>query len=340
MRILFLLFSLLFVLNSNAVEKGQFLGSKAIESVPDWFKTTFLDLSDDIAEASENNRHVMLYFHQDGCPYCAKLIKDNFHNKSLVAKLKKDFDTIETNIWGDRELTDWSGKEFSEKEFAEFMRVQFTPTLVFLNSKGDTVLRLNGYQSTTKMFKVLDYVADKKYLNQSFANYINTFNKNTDGSLNKNILFEKPPHILTRSKKFPAQEYLAVFFEQPSCPNCDNFHKNIIQLDKSKELLKQMQVVQLNALSNEKIITPAGKKTTASKWYESLNLTYKPAIVFFDKFGKEIIRKDAMFKTFHWYGIMTYVLSGKYQNQPNFQRYLENKADQIREKGVDVNIWN
>jgi hypothetical protein len=31
----------------------------------------------------------MIYFHQNGCPYCAKLVKDNFHDKKLVAKLQK-----------------------------------------------------------------------------------------------------------------------------------------------------------------------------------------------------------------------------------------------------------
>jgi cytochrome oxidase Cu insertion factor (SCO1/SenC/PrrC family) len=42
-----------------------------------------------------------------------------------------------------------------------------------------------------------------------------------------------------------------------------------------------MQVVRFNALSNEKLITPSGQRTTAKDWYEALKLTYKPAIVFF-----------------------------------------------------------
>jgi hypothetical protein len=37
-----------------------------------------------------------------------------------------------------------------------------------------------------------------------------------------------------------------------------------------------MQVVRLNALSNEKLITPSGKRTTAKDWYKALKLTYKP----------------------------------------------------------------
>ncbi|WP_201342200.1 hypothetical protein [Abyssogena phaseoliformis symbiont] len=91
------------------------------------------------------------------------------------------------------------------------MKVQFTPTLVFLNSKGDSVLRLNGYQSVEKIHKVLDYVSAKKYLNQSFSSYSNNLKKDKTGSLNQNPLFETPPHMLSRNKALPAQNYLAVF---------------------------------------------------------------------------------------------------------------------------------
>jgi len=37
------------------------------------------------------------------------------------------------------------GKVMREKEFARLMRVQFTPTILFLDEKGGTVARLNGY---------------------------------------------------------------------------------------------------------------------------------------------------------------------------------------------------
>ncbi len=41
-----------------------------------------------------------------------------------------------------------------------------------------------------------------------------------------------------------------------------------------------MQVVQLNALSETKIIAPSGKRTTAKKWYEDLKLTLSQPLCF------------------------------------------------------------
>lgn len=324
---------------TGEVKHGEFLGAKTVETLPNWFKTSFLDFAEDLEQATDNNRHVMIYFHQNGCPYCAKLVEDNFHDNILVAKLKKYFDVIQINMFGNRALTDWQGKEFNEKEFARFMQVQFTPTLVFLNAKGTTVLRINGYQSIEKMHQVLDYVAHNKYLTQSFSGYLNLLKKNQTGRLNQSPLFESVPHLLARSKTQPAQDYLAVVFEELNCKACDEFHQNLAKSDSTKKLLAQLQVVQLDAHSNEKLITPTGEKTTASQWYEALKLTYKPAVVFFDKHGIEVIRKDAMFRKFHFESIIDYVLTGNYQHQPSFQRYIEQKADELRAQGVDVNIW-
>ncbi len=343
MYIVYLFFSLLLwqpsLFAQQPAKHGEFLGAKSVEVLPDWFKTSFLDFNEDLQEAADENRHVMIYFHQNGCPYCAKLVEDNFHNPILVAKLRKHFDAIQINMWGDRNLTDWQDREFSEKQFASLMKIQFTPTLIFLNHKGDSVLRLNGYQSVDKMHKALDYVAGKKYLKQSFATYINQHKRNKTGVLNKNPLFESAPHLLARSKALPAQKYLAVFFEEPNCTTCDTFHNTLMSLTQTKKLLEPMQVVQLNALSEEKLITPAGKRTTASQWFDDLKLTYKPAIVFFDKTGREIIRKDAFFKAYHFHSIIDYVLSGDYQQQPNFQRYIEKRSDELRAKGINVDIW-
>ncbi|MFA7386616.1 MAG: hypothetical protein WCZ87_03030, partial [Thiohalobacteraceae bacterium] len=35
---------------------------------PAWFKNSFLDLREDVAEARAEDKQVVLYFYQDGCP--------------------------------------------------------------------------------------------------------------------------------------------------------------------------------------------------------------------------------------------------------------------------------
>ena len=99
---------------------------------PAWFKVSFLDLFEDIEEATDNNKRLMVYYYQDGCPYCKKLIEDNFSLRPIADKTQKYFDVVAINLWGDNEVT-VGDKSYTEKEFAEALKVQYTPTLLFFD---------------------------------------------------------------------------------------------------------------------------------------------------------------------------------------------------------------
>jgi thioredoxin-related protein len=57
------------VLAASAAESGRLTGGIRYE-IPAWFKTSFLDLAEDAAEAAEADKHVLLFMHLDECPYC------------------------------------------------------------------------------------------------------------------------------------------------------------------------------------------------------------------------------------------------------------------------------
>ena len=68
--------------------------------IPAWFKNSFLDLRDDLRDAAAARKRVMIYFGQNGCPYCKRLMEVNFRQADIVAKTRRHFDAIEINIFG------------------------------------------------------------------------------------------------------------------------------------------------------------------------------------------------------------------------------------------------
>ncbi len=92
--------------------------------------------------------------------------------------------------------------------------------------------------------------------------------------------------------------------------------------------------------SDEKIITPSGNKLAIRDWAKKLNVKYAPSLVFFNNAGKEVFRSDGYLKAFHTQSIMDYVASGTYKTQPNFQRYIDSRADHLHEQGIDVNLMD
>lgn len=319
---------------------GEYKGAIATE-YPDWFKASFLNFEEDIQEAGENNKRVMLYFHQDGCPYCNALVERNMSQKNVKELLQTRFDVIAINMWGDREVVSVAGNAYTEKSFAEALKVQFTPTLIFFNEQGKIILRLNGYLPPQNFLLALRYVADKLETQQQYRSYIKAnLVTSSGGDLNEQSFFALPPHDLTLSDNQPWARPLAVFFEQKQCPNCDSLHQKVLTDPDTRTVIEKFKVVQLDMWSKDTmIILPNGETASARDWAQQLDIKYAPTIVVFARNGEEVIRTEAYFKVFHTQSIFHYVLSEAYTTQPNFQRYLSARADALLEQGIDVDIW-
>lgn len=305
-------------------------------SIPSWFKESFLDIREDIDEAASKNKRLMIYFHQDGCPYCAELVNNNFSQKKIVDFMAKHFDAIEINMWGDREVAALNGKTLTEKVYAAAIKVWFTPTLLFFDEKGNIALRINGYYPPHQFLAALEYVAGKNEKKTDFRSfYAKKSPPKSTGKLNKQAYFMKPPYNLVRKK---GQKPLAVLFEQKDCPACDTLHKTIFPLPDTKKQLDRFDIVQLDMWSKTPVITPSGKKTTAKKWAKKLGINYAPSIVCFND-GKEAVRIEAFLKSFHIQSILDYCASRAYIKEPSMQRFIEHRAQKILDRGGKVDLW-
>lgn len=309
--------------------------------IPAWFKESFLDFREDVREAAASKKRVMIYFGQDGCPYCKQLLETNFTQKDIVAKMKKNFDAIAINMWGDRETVWIDGKSRSEKEFAKALKVNFTPTLLFLDETGKVILRLNGYYPPARFNAALDYVAQHKEKTIAFAEYMKSVGAGptpATGILHDEPFFMKPPLVLQRNK-IPAKKPLLVFFEQAQCSGCDEMHSDGLKRPELLALMNKFDVARIDIRSNDPVLTPDGKKLTAAQWANALNIGYTPSLVFFDQRGNEVFRTEAYLKSFHLQSALEYVATGAYLKQPEFQRYIEARAAKIRERGGKVELW-
>jgi len=318
-------------------ESGKFYGAKITE-YPEWFKQSFLNLPDDIEEATSSGKRIVLFFYQQGCPYCNALVERNLAQKDIATKIKQHFDIIALNMWGDREVTYVNNQQFIEKELALALKVQFTPTLLFFDEKGKVILRLNGYRSPSKFNVDLDYVALHKENELSYLDYVkaNLPEKMANKTMHAEDFFSASPYNLYADA---GNKPIAIFFEQKDCPDCDTLHSKVLPDKELRTLIKGFKSVQLDMWSSTPITTPAGVVTTAREWAKQLDVKFAPSIVLFNAQGQEIIRSEGMFKVFHTQGIFDYVLSNAYQKQPSFQRYLSSRSEAIREKGGDVDIW-
>jgi len=337
MALMLLAFSPLALAGLKEGELNEDMTNPGSIEFPDWFKNSFMDIAEDIAEATAENKRLALFFHQDGCPYCKKLIEFNFTQHDIVEKARASVDVLAINMWGDREVTWLDGETMSEKEFAKKMRVMFTPTMLFLDEQGKVALRINGYYKPAKFKAALEYVAQHGEKKERFAEYYQRVKPvPASGKLHREE-FIRPLDQLADEPR-AGSGYRLVLFEQTQCPNCDELHLDIFKRPQTRELLGRFDVFQVNMWSKEPLKTPGGESLSGREWAKKLDIKYAPSLVFLDKSGNEVFRAEAYLKAFHLQSALEYVASGAYLDEPEFQRYIDVRADRLREQGVSVDL--
>jgi len=306
--------------------------------VPKWFAQSFLDVREDIRDATREGKRLLVYFGQDGCPYCKALMKVNFGQPDIVAKTRAHFVPIALNIWGDREVTWLDGRKVSEKELARILRVQYTPTLLFLDEQGAVVLRLNGYSPPDKFRVALDYVSGRKESLQSFTDFQAGLEpEKPGGKLALQPFFERGTPDLRRALSSSGKP-VVVLFERTSCRDCAEMHRDGFTRAEVRSLISAFKVLQVNALGSGRVVTGEGRSATERDWARALQIVNTPTLVFFDAAGAEVFRVEGYVRPFHLASALEYVASGAYREEPSFQRFVQKRADALRAAGQAVNL--
>jgi thioredoxin-related protein len=308
----------------------------AIE-IPKWFTESLLDFRDEVRDAAREGKRVMVYFGQDGCPYCKALMTVDFGDPGIVAKTRRRFVAIALNIWGDRETTWVDGRAMPEKELAKALGVQYTPTLLFLDERGRVALRLNGYHPPTSFRIALDYasLADPK---ESFTDYL-ARRTHGEGAKAAGASPVAPEGEVDLPRLLAAGRPVLVLYGYDGCKDCEELAREGFMRPEVRDLLARFSVVRLDLMGSRKVVTPAGEATTERRWARTLAVAYAPTMVFLDGSGREVFRSEGYLRPFHLAGTLDYVASGAWKEEPSFQRYLQRRAERTRASGGSVELW-
>jgi thioredoxin-related protein len=299
---------------------------------PDWFKLSFLDLREDIAEVRESGKQgLMVYFGQKYCAYCKQLLETDLEAEDIQAYVREHFDVIGIDIHGDRTVTDLNGAELTESALAIREKTNFTPSLIFYDAAGAEVLLLRGYYPPYRFRAALEYVADAHYKDENFRQYLARADVPLvfePGDLIEEPFFLPGPYMLDRSV-VPGERPLVVFFEQGNCHACDVLHTGPLQDPAIMARFEQLENVQLPFWSLIPVITPTGERLSAKRWSEKLGLFYTPTLIFFDPHGREIMRVDSVVQFYRLRNVLDYILIGGYRDYPTFQRWRASRSPKL-----------
>lgn len=161
-----LLFSFFFLL---------FLSTPVFSSDPQstgMFQPHFGNMPEELATATSANKRLLVYFWQEGCPYCDQMEKEVFSLPKVKEFAGERFHAIEVNIFGAVPITGFTGGKTNEKGFSNSLSVLHTPTVVFFEKDGSEAFRLPGFWRDPHFMGAVSYVSDGDYKKTSFKEFL------------------------------------------------------------------------------------------------------------------------------------------------------------------------
>ncbi|NVK30484.1 MAG: thioredoxin fold domain-containing protein [Gammaproteobacteria bacterium] len=330
MRLVALFFSLVMLGSVAAAEKGQVIGA-ASYSMPDWFKPLFGDIQIDAEEADDVGKHLILFMHLKNCPYCAKMLDENFRDGPTKDRIERDFDVVGINIEGNIEVAFNEDMVLEERELADRLNVRSTPSILFINGANELVLRVDGYRSNGAFEKVLDFVSGRHYESQSFDDYLAARNDAPDWEFPSRPEFTDSADLAAFS-----EGPMAILFESPTCAvDCQATYDTLLEDPTIAPLTGLMPIVRLNMMSEESIKGFDGADTTPKALAKSLGAVHAPSwALMIDGEVHRVIGSRLV--AFHFGGSFGYLAERGYEKFESRADYRNHRQAQLIDAGFDI----
>ena len=138
----------------------------------DWFHEGFLELADDLSEAADQGKDLLIMVEQPGCPYCREMHQVNLRIPPIVDYIKDHYLVVQLDMRGAREVVDLDGTALEERELVRKWGVAFTPTLLFVpaeavggsgTAKDRAAMVMPGYFKPFHFDTMMHFIAENAY---------------------------------------------------------------------------------------------------------------------------------------------------------------------------------
>lgn len=164
------IFGLLAALLLSLPAYGAEIGDDGLHKA-EWMRDTFKDLSEDLQEANDEGKRLMVIVEQRGCIYCKKMHEEVFVMPEIEEALDENYFVVQINMFGDVEVTDFDGTTLPEKEMVKRWGALFTPNIYFfpeevadgMTATQAAVANMPGAFGKYTTLNMLNWVLEKGY---------------------------------------------------------------------------------------------------------------------------------------------------------------------------------
>jgi len=122
----------------------------------------FLPEPYDLATLVGNNKATAVFFEQGNCHACDLLHSSPLSQELSIQEIEK-MNVVQLNMWADTPLTTPSGENTTAREWAKSIEIFYAPSIVFFDTEGKEIIRVDSVTHFYRLWGVLDYVNQEGY---------------------------------------------------------------------------------------------------------------------------------------------------------------------------------
>ncbi|PAF53698.1 thiol:disulfide interchange protein [Helicobacter sp. 13S00482-2] len=154
--------------DSGIISDGTSTSAKTLQESEKLDKNSYAGLEDvfnDTKIISPNGKYMMMVFGANGCSYCEALKKDIKNNPDLKKYIQNNFTAYYVNMSYSKihdfkvgSPSDPKEIQVSTAQLSRMYDIRPTPTIVFSDSDGKTILEFPGYMPEKQFMAMLEFV--------------------------------------------------------------------------------------------------------------------------------------------------------------------------------------
>lgn len=116
----------------------------------------------DLPALLKNKKPLAIFFEQGNCHACDLLHSGPSNKNAVITELGK-MSVVQLNMWKETDVITPSGQKTTAKKWARELDVFYAPTIVFFDSNGKEIMRIDSVTQFYRLYGVLDFINREGY---------------------------------------------------------------------------------------------------------------------------------------------------------------------------------
>lgn len=121
-----------------------------------------VDINQKLEQAKKENKSLMFFYHVPDCPFCERMLDENFKDEKILKLINDNFIFIDIYT-ADKKSYVFKDFKGTPKEFAKLTGAFAYPATVFMNTNAKTLHKAIGYRNIQEYIYEIKYITTKNY---------------------------------------------------------------------------------------------------------------------------------------------------------------------------------